>query len=174
VIAMTVTPLQSDRPGRPVAGGIRLLTTAEPTAPQPETDSRPEDDRPDANSIEAMLAAADASSQQKLRTKAARLREQIIELAGLVEIEAEARKVEAQVKQLRDELQAAETALRALRHPATSTPKPATTPATVTSTREITRAVRAWANTNGIEVNAHGRVPNDLVQRWQAATGGIQ
>ena len=148
------------RQARPFAapGGIRALTpgaipAGTPVEPQPARDA-----------IEAVLVAAEGSTQQRLRTKAARVREQITELSGLVKAEAEAREVEARVQKLRDELSAAETQLRTLRHPASSSS---------TSTREVSQAVRAWARTNNIEVNASGRVANDLVQQWQDATGGI-
>ena len=151
------------RQARPFAapGGIRALTAASiPAAAAPVEPQLTQD------AIEAVLAAAEGSTQQRLRTKAARVREQIIELSNLVKAEAEAREVEARVQKLRDELAAAETQLRTLRQPTTSSPKSA-------STRDVSRAVRAWAGANEIEVNAHGRVPNDLVQRWQDATGGI-
>ena len=152
------------RASRPFAapGGIRALTAAfipagTPVEPQP------------VQTIEALLVTAEGSTQQRLRTKAARVREQIIELSTLVEAEVEAREVEAHVQKLRDELSAAETQLRTLRHPASSSPKSSTS----TTTRDVSRAVRAWAQANNIEVNAHGKVPNDLIKQWQDATGGI-
>jgi len=32
--------------------------------------------------------------------------------------------------------------------------------------------VRAWAKANRIKVSARGRIANDVVDRWRAATGG--
>jgi hypothetical protein len=188
VIAMTVTTdnqrvaavaAAQGRQARPFAApGVRSLTVGNvrPSAGQPASTpaaaaapvGTPEHVCP-AEPIEAVLAAAEGSVQQKLRTKAARVREQITELSNLVKVEAEARQVEARVQKLRDELAAAETELRTLRHPATTS---SSAPAS-TTTREVAQAVRAWAKTNNIEVSAHGRVPSDLVQRWQDATGGI-
>ncbi|SNY72773.1 Lsr2 family DNA-binding protein [Paractinoplanes atraurantiacus] len=182
---MTVTTeraaLVAAAKGRPLTGGVRVLAPAAVSAPrpapsQPEKVTQPENGpaagQPESTSIEAVLAAAEASLQQKLRTKAARVREQIIELDGLVKAEAEARQVEARVLKLRDELSAAEAQLKTLRH---STPRGTAGSSTASSTtsRDVARAVRAWAKTNNIEVSAYGRVPNDLVQQWQDATGGI-
>lgn len=162
MIAVTTTSLATAVEHRPIvaAGGVRTLTPAVVRPPAQAVQL----EKPGAKSIEALLQAAEASSQQRIRTKAARLREAVIELSSLIEKETEAKTIEARVQKLRDELAAAETKLKMLRHPAT-------TPATST-TAEIAQAVRAWAKTNGIEVNALGRVPGDLVKRWQSETGG--
>jgi hypothetical protein len=32
--------------------------------------------------------------------------------------------------------------------------------------------VRAWANANRVKVSARGRIANDVVERWRAATKG--
>jgi hypothetical protein len=156
------------RQARPFAapGGIRALTAVDTRSSDRSAEPRSEVHL----SIEAVLNAAEGSSQQRIRTKAARLRQAVIELNDLIKAEKEAKAVEARVQQLRDELAAAETQLRTLRHPATNSPK---SPATSTTTRDVSRAVRAWAEANKIEVNAYGKVPNDLVQQWQDATGGI-
>lgn len=158
------------RQARPFAapGGIRALTAVDT-----RSSDRPAEPRSEVHpSIEAVLNAAEGSSQQRIRTKAARLRQAVVELNDLIKAEKEAKAVEARVQQLRDELAAAETQLRTLRHPATNSPKsPAAS--TSTTTRDVSRAVRAWAEANKIEVNAYGKVPNELVQQWQDATGGI-
>jgi hypothetical protein len=38
--------------------------------------------------------------------------------------------------------------------------------------RERSAAIRAWASEQGIAVNARGRIPADVVERYQAAAGG--
>lgn len=38
--------------------------------------------------------------------------------------------------------------------------------------RERSAAIRAWAGEQGIAVNARGRVPADVVERYEAADGG--
>jgi hypothetical protein len=162
VIAVTTTALAPAPEQRPIvgAGGVRTLT---PVGTRPGQAVQP--NAQGAKSIEALLQAAEASSQQRIRTKAARLREAVIELSGLIELETEAKAIEARMQKLRDELAAAETALRTLRHPST-------TPATSsTSSTEVSQAVRAWAKANNIEVSPHGKVPASMVQRWRDATG---
>jgi hypothetical protein len=144
------------RQARPFAApGVRSLTAANvrpsaaqtaPTAAAAAAPDREPEHVCPTEPIEAVLAAAEGSAQQKLRTKAARVREQITELSNLVKLEAEARQAEARVQKLRDELAAAETQLRTLRHPAT-TGSPASTS---TTTREVSQAVRAWAKTTTI------------------------
>ena len=42
-------------------------------------------------------------------------------------------------------------------------PKPAS------SSDVDTKAVRKWAEANGIEINARGRIPTDVVERFKAA-----
>ena len=39
----------------------------------------------------------------------------------------------------------------------------------VSSTQADTQAVRKWAQANGIEVNARGRIPAEIVERYRAA-----
>jgi hypothetical protein len=38
--------------------------------------------------------------------------------------------------------------------------------------RERGAAIRAWANQRGIAVSARGRIPADVVEQYEAATGG--
>jgi hypothetical protein len=38
--------------------------------------------------------------------------------------------------------------------------------------RERSAAIRAWAGEQGIAVNARGRIPADVVERYEAAAGG--
>src|SRR5262245_38199 len=38
--------------------------------------------------------------------------------------------------------------------------------------RERGAAIRAWANQQGIPVSARGRIPADVMERYEAATGG--
>ena len=39
----------------------------------------------------------------------------------------------------------------------------------VSSSDVDTKAVRKWAEANGIEINARGRIPTDVVERYKAA-----
>jgi hypothetical protein len=43
-------------------------------------------------------------------------------------------------------------------------PRPVVTPVGVD-----TRAVRAWARSNGVELSSRGRIPSDVVERYRAA-----
>ena len=38
--------------------------------------------------------------------------------------------------------------------------------------RERSAAIRAWANERGIAVSARGRIPADVVEQYEIATGG--
>src|SRR4051794_20080119 len=45
----------------------------------------------------------------------------------------------------------------------------AATSASSTATKVDSRAVRAWAQSNGIELSARGRIPADVVEKYRAA-----
>jgi hypothetical protein len=49
--------------------------------------------------------------------------------------------------------------------------KPAAAKATRNSSRVDAKAVREWATENGLQVSARGRVPSDIVEKYQASIG---
>jgi hypothetical protein len=49
--------------------------------------------------------------------------------------------------------------------------KPAATKAVRNSSRVDAKAVREWATQNGLQVSARGRVPSDIVDKYQASIG---
>lgn len=156
------------RPGRPVVGGVRVLTpipALTATGPAAQEGVTAAEVHPPAEAFEQMLRAAEESSKQKTRTLAARVRQLIAELGDQVAVEAEARVAEARVQKLREQLAEAEAKLRSIRSPVAAA-------VSGDDQAAIGRAVRAWARTNGVEVASHGRVAAVVVEQWRAATGG--
>lgn len=49
--------------------------------------------------------------------------------------------------------------------------KPAAAKAVRASSRVDAKAVREWAQENGLTVSARGRVPSDIVEKYQASIG---
>jgi hypothetical protein len=154
---------------RPLVGGVRVLTPQPTAAAKPTAPASPVPvDQVDV--VEQLLAAGDASARQRTRTLAARVRQLLTELQGRLDSEAGEQEVEDRIEQLRAELAAAESRLRTVRRGGpelTSTTSTSSTP----QTRATNRAAREWAIAQGIEVKPRGKVSNEVVAQWQAATG---
>lgn len=45
-------------------------------------------------------------------------------------------------------------------------------PARSATNRERTAEIRAWAKQNGFQVNDRGRIPHEIIERYQAAEAG--
>ncbi|MGY4900070.1 Lsr2 family DNA-binding protein [Micromonospora aurantiaca (nom. illeg.)] len=157
---------------RPLVGGVRVLTPQPTAAARPPVQTAPASPVPvdQVDVVEQLLAAGDASARQRTRTLAARVRQLLTELQGRLDSEAAEQEVEARIEQLRTELAAAESRLRTVRRGGpelTSTTSTSSTP----QTRATNRAAREWAIAQGIEVKPRGKVSNEVMAQWQAATG---
>jgi hypothetical protein len=96
-----------------------------------------------------LLVAGEKSPKARTRRLAARIRAELAELRGLVQLLAE-------VKKLEEELAAKKAALR--------------TPVKKAAASD-NAAIRAWAAAKGIECTAFGRVPAAVREAYEAAQG---
>jgi hypothetical protein len=160
---------------RPLVGGVRVLTPqpAAATAQPSGAPAAPPVSVDQVDAVEQLLAAGDASARQRTRTLAARVRQLLTELQGRLDGEAAEREVETRIEQLRAELAAAESRLRTVRRgPELPSTKPSTTsPSSTPETRAANRAARDWAIAQGIEIKPRGKVSNEVLAQWRAATG---
>ncbi|TDD37915.1 hypothetical protein E1287_07150 [Actinomadura sp. KC06] len=130
-----------------------------------------------AGGIEQLLADAHASGDKKLERAAAKASTAIDALVALYEPwlaekkEAEERaaklaEVEARAEQLRAQLEAAQAEVAAL------TGKPTRKSNAPSMDRERSQAIRAWAAREGIKVHPRGRIPGEVVERYDAVHPG--
>jgi hypothetical protein len=120
--------------------------------------------------ISALLAWAEGSNLTRAMTVAARVREYLNELRNLQE-QTEARaQAQADVDRLTAELEAAKAKLRQAGSGTARTGRPAgATPAP--DRKEFLATVRKWATDNGHEISPLGRLPENVMQAYRAATG---
>lgn len=131
------------------------------------------DPAPAGGGTEALLAQADRHGTARARKLAARIRVQITELDAVMRAAAAELRLQTEIEQLRRQLTGKQAQLRDLRKPAGPTTSAATSaaaPATSTSAPgPSARQVREWAREQGIECNAHGRVPDQVMSAYVEA-----
>lgn len=122
---------------------------------------------------EVLLSRAERSEKARTRRLAARVREQLAELLGLLNSEdaerqataraaAEKEKLRAEVEQLEAELARKRAALKGSK-PRQSTGK------TESTAKHTPKAIREWAAENNVECSAFGRVPAEVYEAYDAA-----
>lgn len=158
-----VPPAPSTGAGFEVFDRKRAAPSTRQDAPRPT---------PMANGTELLIVSAEKSAKARTRRLAAKVREDLGVLRDLVvaerkETEAakvkaeETARLKAEVAELEQQLAAKKAALRPPSKPKQSQPKPAS--------QRDSKAIRAWAAENGVECPGFGRVPQPVVEAYEAA-----
>ncbi|AXK34667.1 hypothetical protein DVA86_20455 [Streptomyces armeniacus] len=124
---------------------------------------------PAASDVEQLLAWAEDHTTAVIRNKAARIRRELAGLAERRDTENAQRKAEERVAKLQAELEKAQQKLRAVKtggRPATTAAAPV---AAAKRSKEQQDEIRAWGRANGYQVAAHGKIPKNVVEAYEAA-----
>ncbi len=129
-----------------------------------------------ADSVEQLLAWAEAHPAASIRNKAARVRGDLSELTARRATEDAQREAEERVAKLKAELEKAQEDLRAVKagtHPtpatATAAPTPIRSGLGSGRTREELARIRAWARENGHPVADAGMIRKSVLEAYDAA-----
>ncbi|MGM0361747.1 Lsr2 dimerization domain-containing protein [Streptomyces griseoaurantiacus] len=151
-------------------------TTAAADANDTAADDANEDgDNEPGDSVEQLLAWAEAHPTAGIRDMAARVRGDLAELTARRATDDAQRKAEQRVAQLTAELLQAEQELRAVKTGTHPTATVAAAPTPIRSglgsgrTKEELAAVRAWARANGYKVADAGIVAKKILDAYDAA-----
>ncbi|MFE9360321.1 histone-like nucleoid-structuring protein Lsr2 [Streptomyces olivaceoviridis] len=168
------TGLSEDEITALVAAEQRKADTGETdaTTPAATNANAPADPAVD-DSVEQLLAWAEAHPTAGIRNKAARVRGDLAELTARRAADDAQREAEERVARLTAELEKAKEDLRAVR--AGTHPAPATAPTPIRSglgsgrTREELAAIRTWARANGHQVADAGMIRKAVLEAYDAA-----
>ena len=159
-------PAEPERPKVPLNGasGARTTESASALAAPPKP-------TPNANGTELMIAAAEKSTKARTRRLAIKVRKDLAELQGLVVAErkeAEAAQVKAE-ETARLKAEVAELELELAQKKALLRPTAAKRSEPAKPRDDSAKKIRAWAADNDIACAASGRVPQQVVEAYQAA-----
>jgi|GEM_PF-3866484 len=180
----TVTDLIDAAPITPTHPQTPASTTASTAADTPAGTPAGTDKDPVAvGTIGVLLAWAEKHDLASIRSRAARIRTDLAELSDRRNTEQATAQAEARVAELKAQLEAAQSALRAVKS-GTARPTPTSTPTPGASvgvvpvpspaaggkrSREELARVRAWARENGYQVGVAGIVKKAILDAYDAA-----
>ncbi|MBP5904629.1 Lsr2 family DNA-binding protein [Streptomyces scabiei] len=177
----TDTAVITDATGLPEDEITALAETNDPPRTTTADDANEDGANEPGDSVEQLLAWAEAHPTAGIRDMAARVRGDLAELTARRVTDDAQHKAEQRVAQLTAELEKAQEELQALKAgalPATPDPAPATATAAPTPirsglgsgrTKEELAAIRTWARANGYTVADKGMIKKALLDAYDAA-----
>lgn len=149
-------------------------TTADDTATDDTTTTAPENTAPDIADTTVLLPWAEQHPLASVRSKAARIRQDLADLTRRLATEQATAEAEDRIAKLRADLKAEEERLRQLKAggPRAAAVIEAPTPirpAGGKRSREELAAIRTWARANGHQVGTTGVIKASIVEAYDAA-----
>jgi hypothetical protein len=149
-------------------------TTAPTEGAQPESQPESSIPLPDITGLVALLPWAEQHTLASVRAKAARIRQDLVDLDQRRATEAATAEAEDRIARLRADLKAEEDRLRQLKaggHRSTTAMEAPTPirPASGKRSREDLAAIRTWARENGHQVATAGVIKASIIDAYDAA-----